>query len=81
MIRSRRSKFGFASHEGIFLIAILGISLGLFFPAVRTSMEAGSSWWLSIPLGLGTVALFWLAFTTVAMVFVQIALWLETRER
>lgn len=77
MNRSRHPKFGFASHEGLMLIAVAGISLGLFFPAVRHSMETGFSGWLSTLLGLGLVALFWLAFTTVAMVIVRIALWIE----
>lgn len=77
MNRSHHPKFGFVHHEGLMLIAVVGISLGLFLPAVRQSLDVGFSWWLSIVLGLGLVALFWLAFSTVAMAFVRIALWIE----
>lgn len=81
MIRHHRSQFGFVHHEGLMLIAFAGISLGLFLPVVKRSLDFGFSWWLSTLLGLGLVALFWLAFSTVAIVFVQVALWLEKRQR
>lgn len=81
MTRHNHLRKGFVHHEGLMLIAIVGISLGLFLPAVRHSTDAGFSWWLSILLGLCLVAIFWLAFTTVATVFIQVALWLEERQR
>ena len=81
MFRPRRLKSGFAHNEGLLLIAIVGISLGLFLPALRQSMDAGLSWWLSPLLGLGLVALFWLAFATVATVFIRVAMWIEEEWR
>lgn len=81
MARLRHPRYGFADSETLVVIAVAGLSLGIFLPAMKRSLDLGLSWWLSILLGLGLVALFWIAFATVSMVVIQIAMWLERSEQ
>ncbi|PQO36827.1 hypothetical protein C5Y96_06575 [Blastopirellula marina] len=80
MIQPRQPTSGFADSEFLVTIAVLGLSLGLLLPTVKRLQDLGFSWWLSILLGLVPVALFWIAFATVVMVFFRIALWLENKQ-
>lgn len=81
MIRPHRQQFGFGHNDNLVLLCVVLLSVGILLPTVKRLMDVGVSWWLSILLGLVPVALFWMAFASVAMAFIQIALWLEKRER
>ena len=81
MTGPHKPRNGFVHHEGLILTSVVLLSVAIMLPAVKHSMVLGSSGWLAILMGLGLVALFWLAFATVSTVLIQVMLWLETRQR